>query len=68
MPFPSIDELQVLATNQDIALTPERLAQAYATHAATRPALEQLRRLPLSFLEPTEPAAALLWIRNGGRS
>jgi hypothetical protein len=68
MPFPSIDEFQVLAANQDIVLTPERLAQAYAAHQATRPALESLRQLPLPFLEPAEPAAALLWIRNGGRS
>jgi len=68
MPFPSIDEFRVLATNQDIALTPERLAQAYAAHAATRSAVEALRARPLSFLRPAEPAAALLWIRNGGRS
>jgi len=68
MPFPSIDQFQVLASNQDITLTPERLAQAYATHQASRPALEKLRRLPLSFLEPSEPATALLWIHNGGQS
>jgi hypothetical protein len=68
MPFPSIEDFTVLASGQDITLTPERLAQAYEAHKSARPNLERLREVPLSFLEPIEPAAALLWLKNGGKA
>jgi MFS family permease len=69
MPLPPIDRLAVLAENQDITLTPQRLAQAHATHAGYRPDLERLRALPLPFLDPTtEPGCAAAWIERGGRS
>lgn len=69
MPMPDLDGFAVIAANQDIALSPERLAQAHATHARFRPDLERLRALPLSYTEPvTEPAHGPAWIANGGRS
>ena len=68
MPYPSIEDFAVLASSQDITLTPARLVQAYEAHRAARPALERLREVPLSFLEPSEPGAALLWLKKGGRS
>lgn len=68
MPFPSIEDFAVLATGQGITLTPARLEQAYDAHKAARPALERLRGVPLPFLEPREPAAALLWLKSGGTS
>jgi hypothetical protein len=68
MPFPSIEDFAVLASGQDITLTPTRLAQAYEAHRTARPVLERLREVPLPFLEPSEPAAALLWLRKGGKS
>jgi hypothetical protein len=68
MPFPSIEDFAVLASCQDITLAPTRLAQAHEAHQAARPVLERLREVPLPFLEPSEPAAALLWLKNGGRA
>ncbi|MEV0066502.1 MFS transporter [Amycolatopsis sp. NPDC050768] len=67
VPLPSPEEFAVFAANSDITLTPERLAQAYATHTHYRADLERLRRLPLPFTEPvSEPATALAWITKGG--
>jgi hypothetical protein len=69
MTVPTVETLAVLAANQGIALTPEQLAEAAATHAGLRGGLLELRALRLSFLEPViEPATALRWIENGGRS
>jgi MFS transporter, DHA1 family, multidrug resistance protein len=69
MPLPPPEEFAVLATNSDITLTPERFAQAYAAHVRYRPELERLRALPLPFVETvSEPATALAWIAEGGRS
>ena len=68
VPLPPIERFALLATHQDLTLTPERLAQAHATHAEGRPMLERLRALPLSFTdEVAEPATALAWIARGGR-
>ncbi|WP_154756654.1 MFS transporter [Amycolatopsis pithecellobii] len=68
VPMPSPEEFTALATNSDISLTPQRLSQAYATHARYRPDLERLRALPLPFTEPvTEPATALAWISGGDK-
>ncbi|MFD2416018.1 MFS transporter [Amycolatopsis pigmentata] len=65
--MPSLEEFTVFAANSGITLTPERLAQAYATHTRYRPDLERLRALPLPFTEPvTEPATGLAWIAGGG--
>lgn len=67
--LPSPEEFAVFAANSDITFTPERLAQAYATHRKYRADLERLRQLPLPFTEPvSEPATALAWIARGGRS
>ncbi|MCX4093875.1 MFS transporter [Nocardia sp. alder85J] len=68
MPLPPPEEFAVLATNSDITLTPERFAQAYATHVRYRAELERLRAIPLPFVETvSEPATALAWIEDGGK-
>ena len=60
--------LEAMLAVQGLSLEPERLEAALAVHTALQPALEQLRSLPMSFLEPVvEPASALTWIENGGR-
>lgn len=60
--------LEAMLTVQNLSLEPERLAAALEVHYALRPSLEQLRSLPMSFLEPVvEPASATSWIENGGR-
>lgn len=69
VPMPSMDGFAVLAANQDITFTPDRLAQAHAVHERMRSDLERLRALPLSFTEPViEPATADVWLARGGRS
>jgi hypothetical protein len=66
---PTIETFRALAAHQGLELSEERLAQAVATHTTLRPALDALRDVPLSFLEPVlEPATALRWIERGGRS
>jgi hypothetical protein len=69
MSAPTPEILAVLAANQGLRLSADRIVQAAAHHAAARPALHRLRALPLSYLEPViEPITALRWIENGGRS
>jgi MFS family permease len=69
VPMPSPQEFAVFAANSDIILTPERMAQAYATHSRYRADLERLRQLPLSFTEEvSEPSTALAWIAKGGKA
>jgi hypothetical protein len=51
---------------QGIELDRERVLAAAATYEALRPAIEELRRVPLSFIDPWEPASALAWLENGG--
>lgn len=47
-------------------LSADRVAAAVAAHQAMRPALEALRAVPLSYLEPViEPSAALAWLEQG---
>lgn len=68
MPFPSLDDYEVIARAQGITLTPERLAAAHATHAAAYGDMQALRSMELDFLAPVEPSAAIGWIASGGRS
>jgi hypothetical protein len=49
-----------------IELLPARVESAAATYAKLRPAIEELRRVPLPFLDAWEPSAAISWIENGG--
>jgi hypothetical protein len=66
---PSLETFRALMTHQGLAMSEERIAQAVVTHTTLRPALDALRVVPLSFLEPVlEPATALRWIERGGRS
>jgi hypothetical protein len=67
--MPSEDVLAAIAHDRDLRLTPEMLRAASEFLARYRHELEQLRAVDLSFLPPyIQPATALTWIENGGRS
>lgn len=64
---PSPAQLAVIAELQGLSLDAGQLATAATFHQGLRAQLEQLRRIPLSFLEPVvEPVTALRWIESGG--
>ncbi|MDX6511087.1 MAG: hypothetical protein QOE36_591 [Gaiellaceae bacterium] len=66
---PSIGFVTDWSIEQGLTYAEERLAFAQQTHARLRPMLEQLRAVPLSFVEPViEPASGAAWLENGGRS
>ena len=65
----SVEFLTEWATLQGLSYSPERLTYAQVEHARMRAELEALRAVPLSYVEPViEPATALAWLENGGRS
>ena len=68
MTAPTRAQFDALAANQGIGLPAELLAGAVAAHAQLRAELEELRRLPLSFIDLVEPATVTAWIERGGRS
>ncbi len=69
MTFPNqVDDYRWMATDQGFTFTLERYAAAMTLHQGMREALLRLRRVPLSFLDPTEPDSALVWLENGGHS
>lgn len=61
--------LGALARERNLALGPAQLTEAAEIHAQLADAMATLRDLELEFLPPyIEPATALRWIENGGRS
>ena len=61
--------LAALASDRNLAIEPAQLAEAAEIHAQLADAIATLRDLELEFLPPyVEPATALRWIENGGRS
>lgn len=66
--LPSVEDYQRRAADQGLGFEPHRYAAAVVAHTGMRAALLRLREVPLSFLDPTEPASALSWIENGGIS
>ncbi|MET0693816.1 MAG: hypothetical protein ABWX96_03240 [Propionibacteriaceae bacterium] len=60
--------LEWMAQNQGFSFSAERYAAAALLHESMRDALLRLRQVPLSFLEPTEPDSALVWLEKGGQS
>jgi hypothetical protein len=64
----SIENFQWMAEDQGFTFTVERYAAALRLHEGMNDALLRLRQVPLSFLEPTEPDSALVWLEKGGRS
>jgi hypothetical protein len=60
--------LTVIAAQVGITVAPERLDVVSAFVAGLSAGLDSLRAVPLSFLDPIEPATALRWIAPGGRS
>ena len=68
MTAPTRELFEALAANQGVRLPAELLAGAVAAHAEMRAELEELRRVPLSFIDLVEPATVTAWIERGGRS
>jgi anaerobic C4-dicarboxylate transporter len=62
------ESLAVIAAQVGITVAPERLDVVSAFVAGLSAGLDSLRAVPLSFLDPIEPATALRWIARGGRS
>jgi hypothetical protein len=62
------ENLEVIAAQVGITVESARLPVVSAFTAGLVPGFARLRAVPLSFLEPVEPAHALRWIENGGRS
>jgi hypothetical protein len=62
------ESLTVIAAQVGITVAPERLDVVSAFLAGLSAGLDSLRAVPLSFLDPIEPATALRWIARGGRS
>lgn len=63
-----IERYQWALRRQGIAFDTERLAAAAATYELLRPAIEELRTVPLSFVDPWEPSSALAWLESGGEN
>jgi hypothetical protein len=66
--MPTVDDYRRRAAEQGLAFELPRYAAALEAHAALHDALLRLRAVPLSFLEPTEPNSALVWLESGGVS
>jgi hypothetical protein len=67
-PPPAVEDFRRRAADQGFEFEIARYAAALDTHSGMREALVRLRKVPLCFLDPTEPNSALIWIENGGRS
>jgi hypothetical protein len=62
------EALEAQCANQGISLPDDLVAAALELHARFRHDLDELRRLPLAFVDAVEPANVIAWIENGGRS
>jgi hypothetical protein len=61
--------MEAIATERDLKLSAEQLAEAREFLVRYGAELRALRAVELEFLPPhIEPATALRWIENGGRS
>jgi hypothetical protein len=68
-PLPTESLFREVLADQGRQLTEARLAAALASHRNVRRDIERLRAIPQSFLEPVlEPATAMRWLENGGKS
>ena len=66
---PTVETLAVMAMDRDLEIPREYIEVAAKGHRGMRPKLQMLRALRLQYLPPViEPAAALVWIRKGGRN
>jgi hypothetical protein len=66
---PTMATLRALAEDRDLNLNDQQLEAARAMHAKFRGELEKLRTVRLEYLGVyIEPATALRWIENSGRS
>jgi hypothetical protein len=66
---PTVETLAVMAMDRDLEIPRGYIEVAAKGHRAMRPKLQMLRALRLRYLPPViEPAAALAWIRKGGRN
>jgi len=66
---PTVETMAVLAMDRDLEIPREYIEVAAKGYRSMRPKLQMLRALRLQYLPPViEPAAALAWIRKGGRN
>jgi hypothetical protein len=65
---PTYETFEALAHMQGLALSEELLAAAVIAHVGFWQQVNDLRRVPLTYLDAIEPEAAFTWIRNRGRS
>jgi hypothetical protein len=64
-----IETLAVIASDQGVELSEQRLEVVADAQAKLRPGLLSLRNVELPFFPGAiEPSTALRWIENGGRS
>jgi hypothetical protein len=68
MSDPTREALEAQSANQGLRLPDDLVAAALEIHARFRPGLDELRRVPLAFVDAVEPATVIAWIENGGRS
>ena len=66
---PSRELMEAIATERDLKLSAEQLAETRDFLIRYHAELDALRAVALEFLPPyIEPQTALRWIENGGRS
>lgn len=69
MGTPNVEDFEAILRDRDIAMSRERVEAAVELHAKLRPELDRLRAVRFEYLGRTvEPATALQWIENEGRS
>ncbi len=67
-PAPRRQLLEEISRDRQVNLSDEEIEAARAMLARYRGELERLRSIRFDFLDPIEPAHAVQWIQNGGRS
>jgi hypothetical protein len=69
MGTPNVEDFEAILRDRDVSMPRDRVESAVELHARLRPELDRLRAVRLEYLSPTiEPATALQWIENEGRS
>jgi hypothetical protein len=68
MSRPTREAFEAQCANQGITLPDDLLEDALEMHARFRRDLDEIRRVPLAFVDAVEPATVSAWIENGGRS
>lgn len=66
---PTVEGFRAMLEDRGLEFPPDKLEAAVQMHARFRHELDRLRAVKLRYLPPyIEPATAVQWIENGGRS